>query len=155
MAFHRLKRKQLLKTDIDTAWNFFSVPDNLNRMTPPNMSMQVLYKSGGNKVYAGQIITYIIKPILGIPLNWMTEIVHVKEKEYFVDEQRFGPYALWHHSHFFKEVEGGIEMTDIVNYKMPFGFIGEMAHILFVKKQLTEIFDYRNQQMERIFGDTK
>ena len=116
------------------------------------MQMTVLSQSGGNKTYAGQIITYTVKPILGIPLNWMTEITHVKDKEYFVDEQRFGPYALWHHSHFFKQVEGGIEMTDMVAYKMPFGFIGEIAHWLFVKKQIESIFEYRNQRLEQIFG---
>ena len=116
------------------------------------MQMTVLTQSGGNKTYAGQIITYTVKPLLGIPLPWMTEITHVKQNEYFVDEQRFGPYALWHHTHFFKEIDGGIEMTDIVNYKMPFGFIGEVAHWLFVKKQIESIFEYRNQRLEEIFG---
>ena len=152
MAFHQLQRKKTLKIDLNTAWDFFSSPHNLLQITPPYMQMTVLSQSGGNKTYAGQIITYTVKPILGIPLNWMTEITHVKDKEYFVDEQRFGPYALWHHSHFFKQVEGGIEMTDMVAYKMPFGFIGEIAHWLFVKKQIESIFEYRNQRLEQIFG---
>ena len=155
MAFHHLERKKILNTDIDTAWNYFSSPDNLHEISPPDIRLNMLYQSGGNKVYAGQIITYTIKPLLGIPLNWMTEITHVKEKEYFVDEQRFGPYALWHHTHLFRSVEGGVEMTDIVSYKMPFGFIGEIAHLLFVKKQLADIFDFRNQRLEEIFGNGK
>ncbi len=152
MAFHQLQRKKVLNIDIECAWNFFSSPHNLLKITPPYMQMTVLSQSGGNKTYGGQIITYSVKPLLGIPLPWMTEITHVKQNEYFVDEQRFGPYALWHHTHFFKEIDGGIEMTDIVNYKMPFGFIGEIAHWLFVKKQIESIFEYRNQRLEEIFG---
>ena len=152
MAFHRLERKKILNTDINRAWEYFSSPDNLRYITPEYMQMKVLYKSGGDKAYPGQIITYTIKPLLGIPLHWMTEITHVKENEYFVDEQRFGPYALWHHTHLFKAVDGGVEMTDVVNYKMPFGFIGELAHLLFVKKQIEGIFDYRNQRLTSIFA---
>ena len=155
MAFHHFERIKFLPVDLDTAWNFFSSPHNLSQITPAYMQMDVKYQSGGYKAYAGQIITYTVKPVLGIPLNWMTEITHVNQKEYFVDEQRFGPYALWHHTHFFKPVDGGVEMTDIVNYKMPFGFIGELAHILFVKKQVADIFDYRNQRLEIIFAKGK
>ena len=155
MAFHHFERTTLLHTDISTAWNFFSSPDNLKEIGPEYIQVKVMYQSAGDRPYAGQIITYIITPVLGIPLNWMTEITHVKEKEYFVDEQRFGPYALWHHTHLFKVVDGGVEMTDIVSYKMPFGFIGEIAHWLFVKKQLAGIFDYRSQRLEEIFGNKK
>jgi hypothetical protein len=94
-------------------------------------------------MYAGQIIEYTVKPLLGIPLYWMTEITHVQEGAYFVDEQRFGPYIMWHHQHHFKEVTGGVMMTDIVHYKIPLGFLGDIAHWLFVKKQLQGIFDFR------------
>ena len=155
MAFHHLERKKILHVDLDTAWDYFSSPHNLREITPEYMQMQVKYQSGSQRTYPGQIITYTVKPLLGIPLNWMTEITHLKDKEYFVDEQRFGPYALWHHTHLFRAVDGGVEMTDIVNYKMPFGFIGEIAHFLFVRKQVSAIFDYRNQRLDDIFGGSK
>ena len=107
----------------------------------------------GAKVYPGMIITYKISPLLGIKLNWMTEITHVKDKVYFVDEQRFGPYSLWHHQHHFKQIDGGIEMTDIVHYRLPFGILGNMAHALSVKNRLKEIFTYRYFKINEIFGD--
>ncbi|MCW3113213.1 MAG: hypothetical protein JWR18_1609 [Segetibacter sp.] len=103
-------------------------------------------------MYAGQIIEYTVKPILGIPLYWMTEITHVDEGKYFVDEQRFGPYSLWHHQHHFKEVSGGVEMTDLVHYKLPFWILGDLANALFVSKQLREIFDFRYKTVEEKFG---
>jgi ligand-binding SRPBCC domain-containing protein len=127
---------------LDEAWEFFSNPANLNNITPAYMRFRILNKSG-ERMYPGQIITYTVRPLLGIPLFWMTEITHVKEKEYFVDEQRRGPYALWHHTHFFKNVPGGVEMTDIVHYRLPFGPLGRLLHWLFVRKQLNDIFDYR------------
>jgi len=95
------------------------------------------------KTYGGQIIEYTVRPILNIPLYWMTEITQVEHLKYFVDVQRFGPYSLWHHQHHFKAVEGGVEMTDIVHYKLPFWFLGDIANSLFVKRQLKSIFDYR------------
>lgn len=103
-------------------------------------------------MYAGQIITYRVSPVLGIPLFWMTEITHVREGEYFVDEQRKGPYAMWHHQHFFKPIPGGVEMTDIVNYELPLGILGDIAHLLFVKKQVEGIFEYRVKALEDRFG---
>lgn len=116
------------------------------------MNFEVLSNSNSDKMYPGQIITYYVRPLLNIKLFWMTEITHVQENKYFVDEQRFGPYALWHHSHFFKEVPGGVEMRDQVYYKLPFGFLGNLVHALFVKKQLTGIFSYRRQVLEKRFG---
>ena len=109
--------------------------------------------SGADKsIFAGQIIQYKVSPILGINLNWVTEITHVKENEYFVDEQRFGPYSLWHHRHHFYEIDGGVKMIDEVNYKLPFGFIGRIAHGLFIKKKLKSIFDYREKVLLEMFG---
>ena len=150
MGSYVLKATQRLPIDIDTAWEFFSSPDNLDAITPPDVKFRQL--SPAEKMYAGQIIRYYISPILGIPLFWMTEITHVKDKEYFVDEQRFGPYALWHHKHFFKTIPGGVEMTDQVDYKMPLGFLGIIAYHLFVRKQIEGIFDYRNKVLEAKFG---
>jgi ligand-binding SRPBCC domain-containing protein len=107
------------------------------------------------KMYAGQIIKYIVTPVLGIPTGWVTEITHVVNQEYFVDEQRFGPYALWHHKHFIKEIPGGVEMIDIVDYKLPFGLLGRIAHPLLVKGKLNEIFEYRYNKLIELFGNYK
>jgi ligand-binding SRPBCC domain-containing protein len=115
------------------------------------MGMVVRENSGNEKVFAGQIITYDVSPIAGIKLFWLTEITHVKDREYFVDEQRIGPYALWHHLHRFKEIEGGVEMEDIVHYKLPLGFLGTIAHVLFVKQKLNSIFNFRYQILEQYF----
>jgi len=104
------------------------------------------------KMYPGMIITYKITPIFGIKMNWMTEITHVKENEYFVDEQRFGPYALWHHQHHFKEVKGGVLMTDLLNYAIPYGIIGRLANEILVAKQINKIFDYRTKEVNKLFG---
>ena len=104
-------------------------------------------------MYAGQVIEYQVSPVLGIPLYWMTEITHVEDRKYFVDEQRYGPYSMWHHQHHFKMIEGGVEMTDIVHYKLPLWFLGDMANSLFVKKQLQQIFDHRFKKVEELFGN--
>jgi len=105
------------------------------------------------KMYAGMIITYIVSPVFGIKMNWMTEITHVKEGEYFIDEQRFGPYALWHHQHHFKTMEGGVLMTDILNYAIPYSVIGRLANTLFVDKQIKQIFSYREKAIKELFGE--
>ncbi|HEY0677854.1 MAG TPA: SRPBCC family protein [Chitinophagaceae bacterium] len=148
MSSYSLKRVQILPISLDEAWDFFSNPANLNDITPTDLKFKILSNSGSDKMYAGQIITYTVNPFPGFPVFWMTEITHVKEKEYFVDEQRFGPYAFWHHSHFFKPVKEGVEMTDIVHYKLPLGPLGRLAHRLFVRKKLNNIFNYRFQTLE-------
>ena len=109
--------------------------------------------SGSDRpMFAGQIIQYIVTPVLGIKTKWVTEITHVVNKQYFVDEQRFGPYSLWHHKHFIKEIEGGVEMEDIIDYKVPFGILGQLAHPILVKPKLEEIFNYRTKKLEELFG---
>lgn len=150
---YSLKTVQQLPISLDAAWDFFSSPANLQKITPDAMGFNIISKHHGDTMYAGQIIEYTVKPILGMPLYWMTEITHVEDKKYFVDEQRFGPYSLWHHQHHFKTVPGGVEMTDIVHYKMPFWFFGDIANSLFVKKQLKGIFDYRFTTVEAMFGN--
>ncbi len=152
MATFSLKTVQLIPVDIDTAWEFFSNPANLQAITPKNLGFKILSKHHGDKMYPGQIIEYKVSPVLGIPMYWMTEITHVKDKQFFVDEQRFGPYQLWHHQHHFKIVEGGVEMTDIVHYRNPLGFLGNIANTLFVKAQLTKIFEFRFKVVEDLFG---
>jgi hypothetical protein len=138
---------------MDDAWEFFSNPKNLQQITPKNLGFKIVSKYHGDNMYPGQIIEYTVKPVLGIPLYWMTEITHVDEKKYFVDEQRFGPYSMWHHQHHFKETSNGIEMTDIVHYKIPFGFLGSIANSLFIKKQLKQIFDHRYKTVEKLFSE--
>ncbi|BAV10001.1 Ligand-binding SRPBCC domain-containing protein [Filimonas lacunae] len=148
---YSLKTVQWLPVDISTAWQFFSSAHNLVEITPPDMGFDIVSKYHGNKLYAGQIIEYKLRLLGFIRLYWMTEITHVQEGAYFIDEQRFGPYALWHHQHHFKAVNGGVEMTDIVHYKIPFGWLGSLAHALYVKKQLKHIFDYRYTRIAQLF----
>lgn len=137
-------------------WDFFTSPLNLAKITPPEMGFQVTSTfAPGAKVYPGMIITYKVSPLLGIKLNWMTEITHVKELDYFVDEQRSGPYKLWHHEHHFKEIKGGVLMTDILNYAIPYGPVGILANTLFVGNEVKKIFTYREKVINDLFGAYK
>jgi ligand-binding SRPBCC domain-containing protein len=149
---YSIKTVQKIPIPLNAAWDFFSSPVNLAAITPTNLGFNIVSKHHGDKMYAGQIIEYKVSPVLGIPLYWMTEITHVQDKQFFVDEQRFGPYSMWHHQHHFKAVDGGVEMTDIVHYKLPFWFLGDIANTLFVKKQLQGIFDFRWKRVEELFG---
>jgi len=149
---YSLKTVQNIPISLDAAWDFFSSPANLKEITPSNLGFQIVSKYHGEKMYPGQIIEYIVKPILGIPLYWMTEITHVEDKKYFVDEQRFGPYTMWHHQHHFRAVDGGVEMTDIVHYKLPLWILGDFANTIMVKNQLKGIFDYRFEAVKQRFG---
>ena len=151
MKIYTLHKKQNLPISIETAWEFLSNPRNLKTITPAYMGFNIL--SGADKpMFAGQMIQYIVTPILGIKTKWVTEITHCVENSYFVDEQRFGPYALWHHKHFIKAIEGGVEMEDIIDYKLPFGVLGQLAHPIIVKPKLQEIFDHRQKKLEEMFG---
>ena len=154
MKIYTYHAKQNLPISIDEAWEFLSNPKNLKEITPNYMGFVTL--SGDDRpIFAGQIIQYIVTPILGIPTKWVTEITHVIDKKYFVDEQRFGPYSLWHHKHFIKEIPGGVEMEDIIDYKMPLGILGQMVHPILVKTKLNEIFDYRRKKLIELFGEFK
>jgi len=149
MKVYNLKRTQELPITIEEAWDFFSTPKNLGKITPSHMGFKILYQSGGDTTYSGQIIRYEVSILPGVTVHWVTEITHVSEYKYFVDEQRFGPYALWHHQHWFEKVPGGVLMTDEVNYAIPFGPLGRLANWLFVERQVNAIFDHRFQ----ILGD--
>ena len=151
---YRLKTVQNLPISIEKAWDFLSDPGNLKTITPDYMGFKIL-EGAEEKMYAGQIIKYIVTPVLGLPLRWVTEITQVEDQKYFVDEQRFGPYTFWHHKHFIEEIPNGVQMTDIVDYKLPLGFLGRFAHCLFVRKKVKSIFDYREQKLESIFGKYK
>lgn len=151
MKIYTLHAKQNLPITMEEAWNFLSNPKNLKVITPDYMGFNI--QSGAERpMFAGQIIEYIVTPILGIKTKWVTEITHVVDKEYFVDEQRFGPYALWHHKHFIKEIDGGVEMEDLLHYKLPFGILGQLVHPFLVKPKLNEIFEYRKNKLVELFG---
>lgn len=152
-AFH-LKFSQQIPIDLEQAWDFFSSPMNLARITPKEMAFTVTSAlQPEEKMYPGMIITYKVSPVAGIKLNWMTEITQVEHHKYFIDEQRFGPYKFWHHQHHFKSIAGGVEMTDILTYGLPMGFLGNIANSIFVANKLQQIFNYRNKKVIELFGD--
>jgi len=151
MKIYTIKKTQFLPISLPEAWDFFSSPRNLSKITPEHMGFKILYVSGGEKMYNGQIIRYKVNVLPFIAVHWVTEITHVQEPQYFVDEQRFGPYALWHHQHHFKEVPGGVEMTDEVNYAIPMGILGRFAHWIFVGREVNGIFNHRFSVLEKYF----
>jgi len=151
-SVYRLHTIQNVPITLKQAWDFLSDPKNLKEITPNYMGFHII--SGADRpMFAGQIIQYIVTPILGIKTNWVTEITHMVENQYFVDEQRFGPYALWHHTHFIKEIPGGVEMEDIIDYKVPFGILGRLVHPILVAPKRNEIFDYRRKKLIELFGE--
>jgi ligand-binding SRPBCC domain-containing protein len=152
MAMHILERKLLLPIKVKEAWDFFSNPANLTQITPPWLAFKMTTDAPG-RIYPGLILAYEVSPLAGIPVKWVTEITQVKEPDYFIDDQRIGPYKLWHHQHRFKEIRGGTEIIDIVHYALPLGPIGDIANKFIVKKQLKEIFDYREEYLKTKFGE--
>ena len=151
-GIYTLRVSQWLNISMNEAWEFFSSPGNLAKITPPHMGF-VITSGNSAKMFAGQIITYKVSPIpAGIKTNWVTEITHVEEQHYFVDEQRFGPYSMWHHEHHFEIWGDRVLMTDRVSYKLPFGIFGRIAHTIFVRRQLKQIFDYREDVLKKMFG---
>ena len=151
---YQLKRIQKLPISVAKAWDFFSSPKNLATITPDELGFKIKSELP-EKMYPGMFIQYTVKPLLGIPMTWVTEITQVNEPHFFIDEQRVGPYAIWHHQHFFKEIPGGVEMTDIVDYRLPFAPFGNFMQPLLIKGKLNQIFEYRNAKMIELFGDYK
>ena len=152
MKIFQIKSKQTLNITLEESWDFFSNPSNLPKITPPWLKLKVT-SNVPEKMYAGMIITYKVYPFLGIPSNWVTEITQVKEKNFFIDEQRFGPYKFWHHQHHFRESDKGIEMEDIVTYALPFDPLSRSVNNLLVGKKVKEIFDYREKVLSKLFPD--
>ena len=152
MAIFVFRASQKISADIEPVWDFISSPANLKQITPEHMGFDIISEDIPEKMYPGMIISYHVKPLLGIKTLWVTEITHVKEMEYFVDEQRVGPYSLWHHEHHLKRLDDGVLMEDIVSYKPPFGILGTIANALFIKRMLRNIFDYRTIKLEERFG---
>ena len=149
-----LEVEQILPITLFEAWNFFSRPENLAEITPSEMGFKITSGKPG-QMYAGQIISYKINIIPGIKSSWVTEITQVKNLEYFIDEQRFGPYKMWHHEHHFFEMESGTLMKDKVSYKIPLGFLGKIVHSLLIKRKLVHIFSYRINKLDNIFKHQK
>lgn len=142
----------MINATINEVWDFISSPRNLKEITPDYMGFDITTEDLPEKMYAGMIISYIVTPLFGLKTNWVTEITHLADKCYFVDEQRVGPYTMWHHEHFIEPYEGGVLMKDIVSYKPPFGILGNMANAFVIKRKLNEIFDFRTNAIEKKYG---
>jgi ligand-binding SRPBCC domain-containing protein len=155
MKIYHLKRSQFLPIALQQAWDFFSTPKNLGVLTPTQMKFTIVHISGGEKMYAGQIIRYKVRVKPWLTVNWVTEITQVKEPYHFVDDQISGPYSLWHHQHHFREVAGGVEMTDELHYAIPFGILGRLANAIFVEHEVNSIFDFRFKILETHFVKNK
>ncbi len=149
---YKLKRVHNIPITLNRAWDFFSKPENLELITPAILNYKILERSEAGDMYPGMIITYQLSPVFNISIKWATEITQIKEFKYFIDNQIKGPFTIWHHEHHFKEIEEGIEMTDILFYDLPYGILGKIVHKLFVKKKVDEIFYYREQKIKELFG---
>ena len=152
MSYFQFKSEQKLNASLDEVWNFISSPNNLKTITPYYMGFEVVTKGLSETMYPGMVIGYKVSPLAGIKLNWLTEITHVVEGSYFVDEQRVGPYSIWHHQHKIEPFEGGVLMTDIVTYKPPFGWLGNLLNSLVIKNKLAEIFTFRTKTIDKLFN---
>ena len=154
MKIYSFEKKQNFPVSVEIAWKFLSDPNNLKKITPDYMGFNII-SSIEKEMYSGQIIQYTVRPLFGIPFKWVTEITHVEKNRFFVDEQRFGPYSFWHHKHYLKPIKGGVEMRDVIHYKIPLGVIGQIIHPIVVKPKLKEIFDYRKKTLNKILGTIK
>ncbi|MGL2994854.1 SRPBCC family protein [Flavobacterium sp. TSSA_36] len=154
MKVYKKESVQHINATLEECWAFFSSPQNLQKITPADMGFQIT-DFDGRTAYPGQVIQYKVSPLLGIKLSWMTIITAVKDKSYFIDEQRFGPYTLWHHKHFFEATPTGVKMTDVVHYALPLGILGRIMNRLVVKNKLNEIFSFREKAVDSIFNTQK
>ena len=152
MPIYTFEENQKIPASMQEVWDFISSPENLKHITPEHMGFDIMTKNLPSKMYPGMIIKYRVSPLGGIKTTWVTEITHIKEGEYFVDEQRIGPYKIWHHQHWIAPIEGGVLMKDIVNYQPPLGVLGAIANKLIIKHKLQEIFEYRSMKLESRFG---
>jgi len=148
---HRLTRQQIVSASLDEVWAYFATPQNLNEMTPSDMKFDIVH-GGEGKMFQGQLIEYRVGFMPLVKSRWLTEIAHVEDQAYFVDEQRIGPYRFWYHEHSFETVNGGTRITDQVTYELPFGFLGDIVHALWVGNRLKGIFDFRREKVKELFG---
>jgi len=151
MSFYQFKKQQVVRSTVDEIWEFISTPNNLKEITPKEMNFEIMNKDLPRKMYPGMIVSYKVNPLKWFRTNWVTEITKIREKSYFVDEQRVGPYTMWHHQHFIEPTDEGVKMTDIVSYKLPFGILGRIAHGLFIRAKIESIFNYRQNVLEAKF----
>lgn len=152
MAITQFYTEQKVPSNMEEMWDFISSPANLKKITPPHMGFDITSRNISKKMHEGMIISYKVSPLPGFRTNWMTEITHIKEMEYFVDEQRLGPYKIWHHEHFIEPIENGVLMKDLVTYVPPFGFLGAIANQVLIKNQIKKIFEFRKKAMIEIYG---
>lgn len=152
MSIYQIREEMEVAASLEEVWDFISTPSNLKEITPDYMGFEITTPRLPSRIYPGLMISYWVRPVLGIKMNWLTEITQVREPYYFVDEQRAGPYALWHHEHMLEAIPKGVLMSDLVTYRLPAGPLGRLAHGLFVKKQLEGIFRYRELALEKRFG---
>ena len=153
MAFHQFSRKFTLNALLEEVWSFIATPANLMKITPSSLSFEIMTPDLPSQMYEGLIIQYRVKPFAGIRTNWVSEITHIKTGRYFVDEQRIGPYKMWHHEHWLQPIKGGVEVLDIVSYQPPYGLIGRIANTWLIKQRLTEIFAYRQKAIINHFEE--
>ncbi|MES1217286.1 MAG: SRPBCC family protein [Bacteroidota bacterium] len=152
MRTHSLKNVQKIPISLEKAWDFFSYADNLEIITPTDIDFKILTELKRVRVFEGQVIEYKIKLFPGLSFLWRTEITQVEEQKCFTDIQLKGPYKMWRHEHYFKSIDGGMEMTDMIHYKNPLGILGYLANWLFVKRKLKKIFEFRFKKVEELFG---
>jgi len=151
MALYRFEHTQIIPLTLEDSWRFFTNPRNLSELTPAAMNFRHRFEPDAERVYPGMILAYSLTPMAGIPVNWVTEITHVEPLVRFIDEQKSGPFSMWHHIHEFSEVPEGTKIHDTLYYSLPFSFLGQFAHSLFVKNQIENIFRYRSKRMKEIF----
>lgn len=151
---YKLHKTQKVPISLQEAWDFLKSPKNLEKMTPKEMGFKIV-DGADRETYAGQLITYEVTPLLGIKTKWVSKITQVQHLSHFTDEQLSGPYAFWHHTHFLKEIDGGVIMEDLIYYKVPFGFLGRLVHPIIVKPQLEKIFEFRSKKLVALFGEFK
>ena len=151
MKLYTLHKTQKLPITIDEAWAFLCNPANLSKLTPQKMNMNIISKED-RPIYAGQILQYSVTPLPGFKTKWVSEITQFKDRDYFIDIQVYGPYAFWHHKHFIRAIEGGVEMEDLIHYKVPLGWLGRLLQPIIVKPKLEDVFNFRKTQLEKLFG---
>lgn len=149
---HQIKFTQQLNASVEEIWDFIKDPRNLEKITPAKMGFKITIAPTKEQMYPGMMIGYTVKPIFNLRMEWLTEITHVHQLKYFVDEQRIGPYSIWHHEHILESNAKGVMMTDIITYRVPFGFIGKVMNKIFIKNQLKKIFKYRESILEKRYN---
>ena len=154
MPTYQFYREQIIPASTSEVWNFISSPENLKKITPPEMGFDITTPHLPKKMYAGMIISYKVGVLPGFKTNWVTEITQVRDGEYFIDEQRVGPYRIWHHQHLLKAHDKGVIMTDLITYVPPMGFLGAIANKLMIEGKLNDIFTFRENAIIDIFGPT-